>query len=290
MRDAFAAFHPGVNAAYFALILAVTVTTFHPILLLTALVCGLGWAALLGGRWHGATLLILFLSATVLNPLFSHAGVTVLWYFPSGNPLTLESILYGMGAGGMLITAAVWLGCMARVMTADKWMCLLGRTAPALSLLLSMTLRLLTKTKTRFKSISLAQRQVGQGGQGLLAKARQGVRLLSILITWSLEDGVITADAMDSRGYGLPGRTSYTNYRLDGRDKNALLLLACAGSYLLLMATRGALAWRYYPTIKWGGLDAWSLSAFFVWAGLCALPLLLHWKEAQEWKGMNSQI
>lgn len=288
MRDCFSSCHPGVNLAWFALVLVFTVTTFHPMLLGVALAAGLVWSARLGGSWRLKTLLVLFCAAALFNPMFSHAGATVLWYFPNGNPLTLESILYGLGSGGMLAASVVLLGCMARVMTADKWMCLLGKPLPALSLLLSMALRFLPRSRERLAQIAQAQRQVGRRGRGVLGKARQGVRMLSVLLAWSLEDGVAAADSMDSRGYGLPGRTAYTNYTLDTRDKNILAFLACAGAYLLLMALHGALDWRYYPTLRWSGPDLWSLSAFAVWAGVCALPLYLDWKEERLWNSLNS--
>lgn len=289
MRDCLSSCHPAVSAAWFALVLVFTVTSFHPVLLAAALAAGLAWSAQAGRGWRPWVLVLLFASAAVFNPLFSHAGVTILAYFPNGNPLTLESILYGLGAGAMLTTAAVLLGCMARVMTADQWMCLLGRALPALSLLLSMVLRLLPRTRDRLSQISLAQRQVGRAGRGLPGRARTGVRLLSVLLLWSLEDGAATADSMSARGYGLPGRTSYHNYRLDGRDRAILVFLACAGAYLLLMALHGALRWRYYPSLGWAGLNAWSLSAFLVWGAVCALPLYLNWKEAREWRSISSR-
>ncbi|MEM5779644.1 MAG: energy-coupling factor transporter transmembrane protein EcfT, partial [Lawsonibacter sp.] len=120
--------------------------------------------------------------------------------------------------------------------------------------------------------------------------ARHGLRLLSVLVSWSLEEGLITADSMDGRGYALPGRTAYTNYVLDSRDKGALTALAAVGGYLLLMALRGALGWRYYPTVTWGGLDSWSLSAYLAWGALCALPLYLDWKEDRTWSRIKSKI
>ena len=153
----------------------------------------------------------------------------------------------------------------------------------------TMVLRLLPRTRDRLSQISLAQRQVGRAGRGLPGRARTGVRLLSVLLLWSLEDGAATADSMSARGYGLPGRTSYHNYRLDGRDRAILVFLACAGAYLLLMALHGALRWRYYPSPGWAGLNAWSLSAFLVWGAVCALPLYLNWKEAREWRSISSR-
>ena len=43
---------------------------------------------------------------------------------------------------------------------------------------------------------------------------RSALRVFSIVVTWSLESGLITADSMRCRGYGLPGRTSFSLYRL----------------------------------------------------------------------------
>ena len=40
--------------------------------------------------------------AALINPAFNHEGATLLTYLPSGNPLTLESILYGLAAGARL--------------------------------------------------------------------------------------------------------------------------------------------------------------------------------------------
>lgn len=283
MRDTFSTYHPGVNALWFVLVLAFTVTSFHPVLLLTALACALPWSARLGAAWRLRTLVLLFLVTAVCNPLFSHPGVTTLAYFPTGNPLTMESILFGGGAGLMLLSSFVLLSCAGRVLTADKWMCLLGRPLPVLSLLLSMALGFLPRFGRRLAQIRLAQQQVGLGGKGRLGRFKAGIRDLSVLVSWSLEDALITADSMSSRGYGLPGRTAYTNFTLDHRDRRTLALISALGGYLSLMALHGSLAWRYYPALGWAPLDGWSLSAWAAWGLLCALPLYLNWKEDRAW-------
>ena len=213
--------------------------------------------------------------------------MTVLAYFPDGNPLTLESVLFGLGAALMLAAALALLGCLGQVMSADKWMCLLGRAAPILSLLLSMTLGAIPRLRTRMAQVSAARRQVGLGGQAGLARARTGLRNLGVVLAWSMEDALVRADSMEGRGYGLPGRASYTNYRLGAEDRGLLVFLACAGVYLLLMGAQGALAWRYYPKVAWGGLSLWSLSAWADWAALCALPLYLEWKEDRKWRSLK---
>ena len=110
------------------------------------------------------------------------------------------------------------------------------------------------------------------------------MRELSILFTWSLEGAVDTGDSMRARGYGLPGRSSYTTWCLERQDRAALALIAGAAGYLLLMGLRGALDWRYYPSVAWGGLDLWSLPAFGVWLGVCAAPIWLERREERAWK------
>ena len=94
---------------------------------------------------------------------------------------------------------------------------------------------------------------------------------------------MVRADSMEARGYGLPGRVSYTTYRLTAQDRGLLAFLACAGGYLLVMAAAGALSWRYYPSLRWSGASLWLLSALADWLCLCGLPLYLEWKEEGEW-------
>ena len=68
----------------------------------------------------------------VINPMFSHEGETILFYLDNGNPITLESILYGIGSGTMLACVVSWFSAFHEVMTSDKFMYLFGRVIPCL--------------------------------------------------------------------------------------------------------------------------------------------------------------
>lgn len=76
--------------------------------------------------------------AALVNPAFNHEGATILTYLPSGNPLTLESMLYGAAAAVMLASVVLWFSSFNEVITSDKFVYLFGRILPALSLVLSM--------------------------------------------------------------------------------------------------------------------------------------------------------
>ena len=49
-------------------------------------------------------------------------------------------------------------------------------------------------------------------------RLRHGLNMLSILVTWALENAIETSDSMRSRGYGLHGRTAFSIYRFTKRD------------------------------------------------------------------------
>ena len=96
-RDAFSAFHPAVLCGYYALVLVFSMFLTHPLCLAASLLGALSYAAKLrGGRAVLRSLVWMapvWLLAAAVNTLFNHEGATILTYFSSGNPLTLESML-----------------------------------------------------------------------------------------------------------------------------------------------------------------------------------------------------
>lgn len=191
---------------------------------LRALIPGLGLLpfALLFALWYGS---------------YHHFGIKVLGINFIGNQVTLESFLCG-GTWSMVCVAAVlWLGCIHDVFTTDKIVYLLGRVSPHLSLYLSILLRMVPRLNTQRKRIELAQRGIGRGkGQGnIFQRMHNTLRRGSILLTWLTEGIVTTSDSMRCRGCSLRGRTAYSLYRFDGRDR-AFVIGLCALMSVLLMA------------------------------------------------------
>ncbi len=295
-KDAFSGFHPTVNFLYFALVIGFGMFLLHPLCLGISLVSALLYAVYLDGkkavRFSLLYMLPMLLLTALINPAFNHEGATVLCYLPSGNPLTLESILYGLAAAAMLITVILWFRCYTAVMTSDKFIYLFGRIIPALSLVLSMALRFVPKFTAQLHTVSEAQRAIGHdvSNGSLWQRTRHAIRILSILITWSLENAIETADSMKSRGYGLKGRTAFSLYRFDKRDKAACLWLLLCGVLLLGGALAGGFYFRYFPTIKGGAVQPLFISFFLVYAALCMTPMILDIKEDRKWKRLTSAL
>ena len=276
--------------------LVFTMFFMHPVSLGISLFSALAYAVSLNGmRAAGRSFLYILPmmgAAALINPAFNHAGATILAYLPTGNPLTLESILYGAAAAALLAAVMVWFSCYTAVMTSDKFVYLFGRVIPALSLVLSMALRFVPRFKAQLRVVAEAQRCMGRDTSegSLVRRIRNAVTILSILVTWSLENAIETADSMKSRGYGLPGRTAFSIYRFDGRDKALFGWLCFCGFYIFSGWLAGGFRWRYYPTAG-GGVDGLFPASFqLIYLALCLTPVILNRMEDRKWKRLRSGI
>lgn len=289
-RDVFSSCHPWVSLLFFTLVVAFTLCWMDPASLAVSGGCSLAYVGWLHGREalgrRLRALLPVLLFTAAVNPLFNRQGATVLARLPWGGALTLESALYGLAAAGMLCATVNWFACLTATMTTDRFLSLFGRAAPALSLALSMTLGFVPRFKTRFQAVADAQRCLGRdlSSGPLGGRLRTAVTVCSALVTWSLESAVDTADSMKSRGYGLPGRTTFAIYRLDRRDKLTLLWLGLCGAALAAAWALGAFSWRYFPALQAPASLPLAAAARLAYLGLCLTPLILNAKEDLAWK------
>ena len=296
MGDPFYDCHPAVNFLYFAMVITFSMCLMHPVYLAISLAGALAYAITLNGqkavRFAVMGLLPMAALAALVNPAFNHEGMTILTYLPSGNPLTLESMLYGVAAAVMLASVVLWFSSYNEVMTSDKFVYLFGRVIPALSLVLSMALRFIPKFKAQMQVVAEAQACIGRDTKNgsVFRRIGNAVKIFSIMVTWSLENAIETADSMRSRGYGLPGRTAFSIYRFDDRDKTALAWLCFCGVYLISGWMAGGTYFRYYPTVKSVVLTPMTVSFMLVYLALVLTPVMLDRKEARLWKSLQSTI
>ena len=290
MSDAFSRYHPLVNFLYFALALAFSMILMHPVCLAVSLLCALTYSIYLNRSkavgFNLKYMLPVLIVTALINPLFNHAGVTILGYFRNGNPLTLESIIYGVAAAVMLVTVIGWFSCFNIVITSDKFVYLFGRVIPAMSLILAIALRLVPRFKAQAKVISNTQRCIGRdiSGGKIITRARNGMKILSILVTWALENAIDTADSMKSRGYGLPGRTAFSIYHFDKRDAVMTMFLITCGAYIITGGALGGLGYRYFPRITGVTSGVFTYSLYFTYFTMCIAPVVINIREDRKWK------
>ena len=247
------------------------------------------WKAVKTALWM---MLPVFLISAIVNPLFTHEGVTLLMYMKNGNPITLESILYGLGAGFMLVSVLNWFSCYQVVMTSDKFIYLFGKAIPAMSLILSMVFRFVPKFKAQIEKISNSQKCIGRDVSNgkLLDRAHHGMKIMSIMTTWALENSVETADSMKSRGYGLRGRNNFSIYRFDTRDKILTAVMAVMGLIVIAGIATKTVRFLYYPMIVINDTTIGAMLVYFCYGALCLLPVTINVIEDIKWHYLKSKI
>lgn len=294
--DTFYRFHPAVNFIYFAFVTGFTVTLRHPICQIISLAGAAAYAAEGGGR-SGAlfslkySLPVILLTA-VINPAFNHEGVTVLCYLPLGNPLTAESIVYGVVSGVMFASVLLWFYSFNRVFTTDKTVYLFGKVLPSLSLLVSMTVRFIPRFREQLDTVRETQKCLGVDTENgsLFFRLKNALRVFSVVVTWSLENSVETADSMKSRGFGLKGRTAFSVFSFTRRDRNVLFCTAVLGVFVLCGALSGGMYFRFYPSIRISAFSPTNVIIQAAFAVLCFIPVILNRKEKAEWKAVHSKM
>jgi len=295
-RDAFSSCHPFVNFYYFVIVIICAMFFLHPVLMVISFISGFIYAIYLNGkkavRFTLFGMIPMFLIAALFNPLFSHAGITTLFFLRNGNPVTLESVLYGLAMGGMLVSVMTWFSCFNKIMTADKLTFLFGKLIPALALIFTMTLRLVPRFKHQIGVIANAQKCIGRGMSDgkLWMRIRNGMNIISILVTWALENGIETATSMKARGYGLKGRTHFSMFHFEKRDMIVMLLMVSCTLIIVVGSYFGRTGMQFFPKVIMPPSDSWSMVIYLVFLVFVNIPMILNVWEDIKWKSIKSKI
>lgn len=289
-------YHPVVNLVYFIFTIGFSCFFMHPVCLAISLLSAFVYSVIIkGGKSAGSTLayiLPVLIFMMIINPLFNHRGITIIWYLPSGNPITLESLIYGLAAATMIAGVICHFSCFNEIMTSDKLVYLFDRILPSLSLIFSMTLRFVPRFSAELKSISNTQKTMGRSitERGIPNRIKSGLSILSIMTTKALENSIETADSMRARGYGLRGRTAFSVFAFTKRDVVTLVWIVSIGIYTFVGGIRGQMDALYFPAIEWAKLSLYNLSVFISYLLLCTYPIMIELWEVIRWKSIKSKI
>lgn len=281
MRDSFSTYHPLVNFCYFSVIIVLAMTIMHPLYLFIALLSQSSYAFLISGRrflHQFKFFLPLIIIAVLINACFNHQGATILTYFPSGNPVTYESICYAFAAALALANVLISFYCFSQIIDSEKFIYLFGRILPILALIISMTLRFIPKFKYQLQSIRQNRQTFGSDlSQGTMwQKLCHALHIFSILLSWTLENALITADSMKSRGYGTAKRTAFSLYRFEKRDYFLLIIILCMTCFFINSLSGGALTWRYFPRLSTLHITPLTTITLILYAIFSFIPVICH--------------
>lgn len=290
----FSSLHPFVLMVYFLSILAVSMFSTNPLMLTLSLIGGIMFSIMMNSKKTFlsdlAFFIPMFLLIAIINPLFSHNGVTPL-FFMNGNPVTLEAILYGGNIALMLLAVVYWCKCYSKIMTTDKFLYLFGKIIPKLALVLSMALRFIPLFREKHKEFRTVQSASGLYDQkGFVNKILCELKVFSALVTWSLENSVDTASSMKARGYGLKGRTHFSMYKFRKRDGLMLTLNMVLFSVVAFGMAGGFVDFSFYPIVTEIKTGFFQIIVYISMGIMSLLPFITELWEVILWKYSMSKI
>lgn len=314
MNSGFKGYHPLVNVLFFISIIAFGMLLRHPVYLVISFISSTAYYLKLSGKDGRKTvfrfLLPMLLFVVIINSFFNHYGVTTLFILPSGNNFTFEALVMGIVSGITVVSVIQWFFCSNEVVTEDKFMHIFGRILPKGALVVSMILRFVPLYRRRYKEISQARKCMGLNGtDSFICKMKNTFKNIGILVSWSFENAIETADSMKARGYGFKGRTYYSRFQWQTGDTLALILLVLFDALIIFGLVSNSAYCIYNPYViinqpseigttyiinelnltinPFGFLPIISLIAFTL---LCFLPLTIDLKEDIKWHRLQSKI
>ena len=290
----FDSYHPAINLIYFVVAIGCTVWFHHPVFVAISYLCAFAYSVKLKGKKSlifNLILIPLIVIFTGWYAYYNHFGITNIKQNIIGNQITLESLAFGLVIGITAAAVIMWFGCIHELITADKVVYLVGRVSPKLSLFLSILLRMVPHTREKASKINTAQRGIGRGvGDGnILRRLLNVFREISIILTWLIESSVSMSASMRSRGYGLRGRTAYSMYRFDNRDRS--LVLAFFGCIAMIIAAvlLDQTQIHYDPQIIFNRITAASVLFYAAYAVFLLLPMVLQIVGERHFDKLASQ-
>lgn len=286
--------HPISALIYFIFILLICTTVQNPVVIAVCFSCNVVFYGILCGAKKAFSRLAYTLPVIIIiaftNSLFVHKGNTVL-IFINDTPITLEATLYGLCSATTLACVFFICSSFSYVFTSEKFIYIFGRIFPKLSLILSMTLGFIPRMKKKFEEIDESQRTLGlYTTDGFFDRIKAKFRVLSVLLTNSLENSVECADSMRARGYGLHGRSSYSNYKFSVSDGIFSAVTGILGILSIILIMNGVGNFDFYPVIS-NFPTGTSITILYISVLILAfLPVFVEVKENILWHYLKLKI
>lgn len=288
----FETFNPAVITLYFAAVICFGMFTMNPAVSAVSLVCALLAGAVLNKRGSRKIHIYTFLTVvlcTLMNPLFSHNGATVLVVI-NNSPVTREALLYGFFMGIMLSSAVYWARIFSSVMPADKVIYTVSLLSHKSALVISMALRFIPMYARKAGQINASQRALGLYREDtIISRVRGAVRVFSALLTCMIEKTIITADSMSARGADNGRRTSFSVYRYEKKDAVFTAVIVIFSAVTVFSVIKGGLDFSFYPYVEFTG-DKYTLAGVVMYALLCLCPTLIQGGDNLKWHCLKSKI
>ncbi|WP_297899771.1 energy-coupling factor transporter transmembrane component T [Methanobrevibacter sp.] len=279
--------NPGVISFYYIILIIFALIFNNIYYLISLLIFIIVLIYLQGKKGEIATTLKYFIPMSliiiILNPLFSNVGTTKIYIF-SNYFITLESLVYGLLMAFSLLIILLLFLSFNEYVDYQKILYLSSNHFPTVSMIGVMAMRFIpllnyrlgevnkifnfnydnlalndTNNYDRINSCNNNTNMYNNGHNKIIRnrKIRNKINkvskmgsMLAIVISWSLEESMLTAKSMRARGYGITKRTSYLKYNINKIDIILILIIIGSSIISLIGLYYGFGNLKIYPTLN----------------------------------------
>lgn len=282
--------------------------TLHPLSLLFYLLVLAGGALLLSHPLSLAGLMLVVLGALILaegyhnwlkslkpfmmiglllliiNSLANNLGNTVLWSFsaPAGlGPvnITLENLIFSLVMFLRLVVIFSVFTVYNLVVNPDQALSLFARAFPRSALLVALAAKTIPSLALRLKRAAEIQqcRGVNLSTGNLIARIKNRLPLIKVLLLSSLEESFNLAESIQGRAYGSGPRSSYFPVPFKLRDYLTLASTLGALTCMAYIFAAGLAQFQFYPGLGRLLISKRQLALLLLPSLLLLVPLFLAW-------------
>lgn len=285
--------HPISITVYFMVVMGIVMFSTNPIMMGLSMTGAILYFLTRNGKGHfkmHLSFVILFTVLALVNPLVSHNGVTVL-FVVNDNPITLEAFLYGLNSATMIISVLYWLRSFSMIMTSEKILCVFGAISPKIALVLSMSLRFVPLLQNQAKKVSDSQKAIGYfQSDNIIDSIHQKMRVFDIVLTWALENGIITANSMEARGYSVGKRSHFSIHPIRKNDIILILTVCILSGVCISAMASGKMTFVFYPEITAPETNLLAVWGIICYGILVLLPSIIQKGTEKRWNYLQSKI
>lgn len=293
----FASFHPVGMFLYFASVITLVFILSNPVFLVIGIFPALLLTVFSGQlRQMKNTLffaLPVILLIVIISVLTNNRGVTVLFSLNDFR-ITLEAVVYSLMSGMTLLIMMIWFANLNSYLTDNKLLYLFSNFTPTLSVLIVFVLRFIPLFSQRLREIRQTQKtlcmDISRGK--LTVRLRNTFNILSVLLEWSLEESLETAQSMRARGFGLAKRTSIISFKFKNKDYIFIILNLLFIIFTLIGWYNGefkAVSQSFLPPLSF---TPKAVATYLSYLFLGFMPLAVELNDELKWKqikGLNSK-
>ena len=283
--------HPAIYVIYYLLLIILAFLYNDPYYLISFLAL-ISVLIMLQGITRDVVQIIKFfipmsLLIIIINPLTSHEGTTRI-YIMGSYFITLEALVYGIIMSLSLLIILLVFASYNRSVSYQEMLYLFSKRFPHISMIIVMALRFIPLLSYRLTEVNKVhqfdEKNENQEEKGSkIERIKKTAKMMSVVVSWSLEESMLTAKSMKARGYGIKERTSYLSYNYRRIDYLFLLLIFATCLVCVIGLAQGYGRINIYPTLSFS-IHENILNMYYLLFLILLLPLIyLEFKEKLAW-------